>query len=99
MYFVSSLKTFPFSRDGFIHAPAAVQTPVAAFGPRPHAIVASVTLTMGELSWTVRTQFPAWSSVPTQNSCHVAWAEAVETAARIARTTCIFTIEGFDKPR
>lgn len=59
-----------------------MQTPVVDLGPRPHAIVASVTLTMGELSWTVRTHVPAWSCVPTQNSCHVAWAETVETAAR-----------------
>lgn len=66
-----------------------MQDPVAALGPRPHAMVASVTLTMGELSWTVRTQLPAWSSLPTQNSCQVAWAEAVETAARRVRVICI----------
>lgn len=66
-------------------SPATVQTPVVDLGPRPQAMAASVTLAMGELSCTVRTQVPAWSSEPTQNSCHVAWAETAEAPARRKR--------------
>jgi hypothetical protein len=64
------------------NVPATSQTPDVEAGPRPQNMSGEVTLAMGLLSLTVRTQVPALSSLPTQSSCQVEWAETVAAAAR-----------------
>lgn len=75
--------------------PATSQTPDEAAGPRPQNISEDVRLVTGLLSLTVRTQVPALSSVPTQSSCQVEWAETVAAAAR--STVAYFILKGADE--
>jgi len=76
-----------------VYIPATSQTPDVVAGPRPQNISAEVTLAMGLLSLTVRTQVPALSSLPTQSSCHVEWAETVAAAARKMVAYFILTVK------
>lgn len=71
--------------------PATSQTPDVEAGPRPQNMSEEVTLAMGLLSLTVRTQVPALSSLPTQSSCQVEWAETVAAVAR--RTVAYFMLD------
>lgn len=75
------------------YVPATSQTPDVVAGPRPQNMSGEVTLEMGLLSLTVRTQVPALSSLPTQSSCHVEWAETVAAAARKMVAYFIVTME------
>jgi hypothetical protein len=74
-----------------VSVPATSQIPLDLAGPRPQNISAEERLSIGLLSLTVRTHFPAWSVEPTQSCCHVEWAETDATAAR--RTKEVFILD------
>ena len=76
---------------GMGNVPATSQTPDVEAGPRPQNMSGEVRLVMGLLSLTVRTQVPALSSLPTQSSCQVEWAETVAAVAR--RTVAYFMLD------
>jgi hypothetical protein len=74
-------------RDCYL--PATSQTPSDLAGPRPQNMSADERLSIGLLSLTVRVHLVPWSVEPTQSCCHVEWAEADATAARITRADFI----------
>ena len=75
-----------------INIPATSQTPADEAGPRPQNISGDVREVMGLLSLTVRAQVVALSSVPTQRSCHVEWAETEATVARRTRADFMLAV-------
>ena len=76
---------------GMGNVPATSQTPDVEAGPRPQNMSGEVRLVIGLLSLTVRTQVPALSSLPTQSSCQVEWADTVAAVAR--RTVAYFMLD------